>query len=142
MSNLTDQKLDAILDADGLDNPENHLALFGRIHERKRKRAHAKAKAVQPALSIRMTNHVDLPECACNGCLVLKLRAFWFTPLAPEDFDASAGAVDYLLQTVDDTLKAGDAEDAILAAFRVARKIWALNIRQLGPIEGLPKKKE
>jgi hypothetical protein len=142
--------LDALLDDDESSNEGNSLAIFARIHERRRKRAHAKAKASQPDLGIRGTSHNDpldnralpVPDgCACHDCLLEKLRAFWLAPLTQEDHEASAGAMDYALQTVTDTLEAGDVEDAIFAMARVARKAWAFN-RHLGPIEGFPKQEQ
>ncbi len=127
---LTDAQLDAILDADAADNPDNQFKLFARIQERKRKRAHAKAKERQARLGVRGEKYHD-------GLLAV-LRAEFLRPLGPDDHESGSGALDQLLLTVKDTLDAGDLEDALHAMLRVVRKTWAWNGVHLGPIEGLP----
>jgi len=124
---LTDEQLDAMLDADEAGNGGNRLELFARIHERRRKRAHAAAKAAQPKLGV-----VVAPE------VMQRLVAAARSPLGPDDGDGGQGAMDYLLLTVQDTLAAGDIEDALFALIRVWRKAWAWNFAHMGPIEGLP----
>ena len=87
------------------------------IAERKRKLAHAKAKAVQPELRVRGTAH--------HQHLFDKLKAFWDAPIDEHDKDQGPGAMEYLLLTLQDTLDAGDVEDLIFAALRVSRKALA-----------------
>ncbi len=135
-----DAQLDALLDAAEAEG-RNPLEIHSLIHERKRRRAHAKAKAEQPELHMRSqaraasdTPHRDI--CACPGCVHGKLAAFMKQPINADDLDASAGAMDYLLLTMQDTLASGDVEDAIFAMARIARKAWAWNMPHLGPIEG------
>ena len=130
MAHLTDEQLDALLEADAADNPDNQYALFARIQERKRRRAHAKAKAQQSRLGVRGAAHHD--------ALLAVLRTEFVRPLGPDDHEAGSGSLDQLLLTVRDTLEAGDAEDALHAMLRVVRKTWAWNGAHLGPIEGLP----
>ena len=133
---LTDEQIDALLQADEASNGGNVLAIFARIHERRRKRAHAAAKAAQPELGIRGAPQNQDP------LLLEKLRAFWRAPIAAADAESGPGALDYLLQTIQDTVDAGDVEDMLFSALRVCRKVWAWNMHHLGPIEGLPKEAE
>lgn len=126
-----EQRLDAILDAEERDGQGNPLELHALIHERRRKRAHAKAKALQPELRLRgSAHHEDLAKT---------VREFFRAPLTADDMEAGPGAADYLVGTVADTVDAGDPEDTIFAALRVVRKVWAWNMAHLGPIEGWPK---
>lgn len=137
MSNtLTDEQIDSLLDADEEENSKNTLAIFTRIHERRRKRAHAKAKSEQPTLGIRLAESTDLSLIADEASPqspIETLAAFARSPLTEDD--AAPGGMDYLCQTVQDCFEDGELEDAIFAAFRVWRKAWAWN-RHLGPIGG------
>jgi hypothetical protein len=132
--NTVASAIDQILDAAEQDGT-NPLVIHAMIHEHRRKRAHAKAKVQQPALGL-ATASQGLRQGGFPDTIT-ELRTFWRSPLTPEDADASAGAMDYLLQTLDETMDAGDVDDAIFAALRVARKAWAWN-PHLGPIEGTP----
>lgn len=125
MENL-DAQLDALLDSDDATNRGNVLAIFSRIHERRRRRAHAKAKSEQPSLGVRGTVQ--------HGSLLATVRAFFRAPLTPQDAASEPGAMDYLLQTLQDNLDANDLEDALFTALRIARKAWAWNQHHLGPI--------
>lgn len=124
MDNRLDAQLDALLDA-AEQQGRNPLEIHARIHERKRKRAHEKAKAVQVPMGLR--DQVDPMKVLCSE---------FRKPLTEDDVDGSAGAMDYLLQTIQDTIDAGDLEDTVYALMRIARKAWAWNTHHLGPIEG------
>ena len=126
---LTDDQLDAILDADATSGKTSAPDLFVRIHERRRKRAHVAAKIVQPALGVRGTAQHDE--------LIAVIRKFFRTPLAKEELACEQGDIEYLLLTVHDTIESGDFEDAVFASLRIARKLWARNAHTLGPIEGV-----
>jgi hypothetical protein len=130
MASLTDEQIDDLLTADEGTNEGNALAIFARIHERRRKRAHARARAAQPELGLR--------GAASHDSLRDKLQAFWREPITADDMAAGAGALDYLLETVRDTVDDGDVGDMIFAMARVCRKAWAWNMAHLGPIEGIP----
>ena len=134
-SRTFEEQLDALIDAaekEGRGKIEVHQG----FEERRRKRAHAKAKAKQPVLGIRGTSHNDpldpepLPApsgCVCHDCLLGKLKAFWEAPINEDDKDGSTGAMEYLLLTIQDTLDAADAEDLIFALMRIGRKALAWN---------------
>ncbi len=129
---LTDEQIDNLLDADEQGDSANTSAIFDRIHERRRMRAHAKAKAAQPALGLSITASPSLVRGKHPLAPMETLTAFARAPITDED--ASPGGIDYLCQTVQDCLDAGQLEDAVFAAFRVWRKAWAWN-RHLGKIE-------
>jgi len=116
---VTDEQLDALLESDRADNPDNQFALFLRIHERKRKLAHARAKATQPALGIR--------GAAGHPALLAKLKAAWDAPLTDDDKSAAQGDIEYLILTVQDCVDDGDVEDLIFAAMRLSRKLLGRN---------------
>jgi hypothetical protein len=116
--------LDALLDADEAANGTDKLALHAQLQERRRKRAHAVAKQTQPAVGLAIEDWD-------------KTVAFIRAPLTAEDMSQDAGALDHLLLTVQDAIDEGNQEDAVLAAFRVVRKVWAWNSHHLGPIEGV-----
>jgi hypothetical protein len=125
---LTDEMLDSLLDADE-NTHANPIALFERIQERRRTRAHAIAKQTQPAVG----------ASAADWAAVVK---FARTPLRATDRDRTSGEMDHLLVTVQDSIEATAAgtehiDDFLFALLRVWRKAWALNEMHLGPIEGV-----
>jgi hypothetical protein len=120
----SEELLNALLDAEEAAG-ENELVIHAKIHERRRKRAHAIAKATQPVAGISVSDW---------GALVAFLRA----PLTAQDSAQEAGSLDHLLLTAQDAVSEGNQEDAIFAVLRVFRKSWAWNAHHLGPIEGLP----
>lgn len=127
-----ESQLDAVLDAAEADG-KNHLEIHALLQARRRRRAHVKAKEAQPSLSLRAgEKHADL---------LGKLDEFWRVPITPEDTNAEPGAIDQLLLTIQDSLDAGDFEDAVFAMARACRKAWAWNQAHLGPIEGVERRK-
>lgn len=126
-----DEQLDALLDAADSADPGNSLAIFARIHERRRARQHAKHKEEQPDLGISVT-----PE------IVKRFIAEIHKPLAADDKSMEQGAMDYLLLTVQAAAQTGNFEDLLFAIARVYRKCWASQSHHLGPIEGIPAQAE
>lgn len=122
-------KVDELLDSMEGRNP---LEIHALIHERRRKRAHVKAKVTQPNLTLNAPN----PKVRVASTL----KAAWHTPITAEDADGTPGSMDYLLLTVQDVMneEVVNPDDAIFALMRVARKAWAYNMAHLGPIEGIP----
>jgi hypothetical protein len=118
---LTQAEMDAQIDE--LDTQHDENALFVRIHERRRKRGHAAAKASQPALHVRGT--------ALHDGLIETLKAEFRAPITTNEQEPTG--MDYLLQTVQDCLDANDFEDSVFAMMRVVRKAYCWN-RHLGPI--------
>jgi hypothetical protein len=123
----SDEQLDALLDAADSADPDNSLAIFARIHERRRARQHAKHKAEQPDLGMGVEDKI-----------VQRFIAEIHKPLTDDDKSMDAGAMDYLLLTVQAAATDGDFEDLIFALARVYRKCWAAQSHHLGPIEGVP----
>jgi len=121
-----DQQLDALLDAADNDH-SNSLAIFARIHERRRARQHAKHKAEQPDLGIEVP-----PE------ITARLIAEIHKPLTDDGRSMEQGAMDYLLLTVQAAAQTAHFEDLLFALARVYRKCWASQSHHLGPIEGIP----
>lgn len=108
---LSSDQLDALLDADEQHNG-TALDLFAQIHAGRRKRQHARYKAAQPLLGIEGTAE-----------LLAALRAHACAPLTPEE--RGHEGIDYLLQTVKDTLHGDSLEDALFALVRVWRRMYA-----------------
>lgn len=126
---MTNEELDAHLDAADSADPDNSLAIFARIHERRRARQHAKHKAEQPRADVKAGDWG-------------KLLTFTRAPLTDDDRSMEAGAMDYLLLTVqaavDDAADgAGTIDDFVFALLRVWRKCWAAQSHHLGPVEGV-----
>ena len=115
-----DDRINALLD---VEDPRNRLEIFARIHEHRRKRAHAEARAKQPKLGV----------SSGDGAMQELVKAAR-KPLDDLDRDAGPGALEYLCETVHDCLDAGDLEDTVFALVRVWRKVWAMQ-PHLGPIE-------
>jgi hypothetical protein len=111
---LTDEQIDALL----AEN-DNLVEVATRLHERKRKRAHAKAQAAQPELGIR--------GGPSHAALFAKLKAMWNAPLTDDEKGAGPGDIEYLGLTVQDCADADDAEDLIFAQARLARKLLGRN---------------
>ena len=89
--------------------------LFEAIHLEHRHRQHAIAKAAQPA------------EATFASVVAVARQPH-------NDAERSQQGLDYLCQTVQDCIDAGDFDDVIFALVRVWRKCWAL-VPNLGPIE-------
>jgi hypothetical protein len=123
---MTNEQLDALLDADEQAHPANSLALFAKIHERRRKRAHAKAKESQPRVHLDKHPHADK--------LLEAVKAEIRKPITAHEEEG--GGMDYLLQTVQECADSGDLDDILFSLVRVVRKSWAWN-RHLGPIQGV-----
>jgi len=111
---ITDEQIDAILTEN-----DDLIAVAMRLQERKRKRAHAAAKAAQPELGIRST--------AAHDALLAKLKAAWDAPLTVVEKGAEQGDFEYLVLTIQDCVDSGDVEDLIFAALRLSRKLLARN---------------
>jgi hypothetical protein len=122
---ISDDQIDAILGQN-----DNLIEVAMRLQERKRKLAHAKAKAAQPALGIRATAaHAELRD---------KLKAAWDAPITDAEKSAAQGDIEYLILTVQDCVDAGDVEDLIFASMRLSRKLLARNAH-LWRAQDLPK---
>jgi hypothetical protein len=111
---ITDEQLDAILGQN-----DNLIEVATRLHERKRKLAHAKAKADQPRIDIRGTEIHD--------GLMGWLKGFWDAPVTEDEKSCAQGDIEYLILTLQDCVDAGDVEDVIFAALRISRKMMARN---------------
>ena len=109
---------------DNLLEQHDEAALFALVLERKRKTAHAKAKANQPAVGI------TLDDAAWNTVEAFARRPSARTKKGP-------GGLDHLTMTVRDCIAAKDADDLLFALLRVWRKCHHLQ-PHLGPIEGVP----
>jgi hypothetical protein len=131
---IMDDKIDALLDAAGDENP---LLIHARINERRRKRAHNKAKAEQPELGLRQQHSLpamsEVHHAAQRACDILK--AEFRKPTTQDERDHSG--MDQLLFTVQECLDAGDLEDAVFALVRVARRAWGTCMHMV-PIQGIP----
>jgi len=108
-----EQKLPMPIDADTDVN-----AVMQAVHTAKRKALQARDKLTQPEVGVAMKRW-DL------------LRAAMLADLT--DAERAQQGLDYLCQSVQDSLAAGDVEDTIFALVRVWRKAWALQ-PHLGPI--------
>jgi len=98
---------------DGLLDELSPEQIFFRMHERQRKREHAKAKLAQPKAGVSISD-ADW-----------KLIVDDFTrPITEEDRNPQG--IDYLVQTVLDCVNRADREDALFAALRVVRRVWAM----------------
>jgi hypothetical protein len=118
---VTQDMIDALLDASVKDGNASVSALMDRFHERARKRNHAAAKADQPVLNL--TGGADHWADLCVEARM------------PYTIDEqAAGGIDYLCQTVDDCIAAGDLDDTLFALLRVWRWVRAKH-RHLPPIE-------
>jgi hypothetical protein len=119
---LSDEQIDALLEADEKQSA-HPMEMFVRIHERKRKRQHAKAKAAQPKLGV---------SAAQPPNVMAGLRKYACQPITADEREQTG--MDYLCQTVIDTLRGDSVEDVLHALVRVWRKQYAWQ-PHLDPIE-------
>ena len=122
---FTDRLVEAHLAA-GLSPQDLQL----RIVHRKRKNDAVKAKAAQPALNLQ-PDKPGQPTDTHNLALAALIAEFRKPVTERERVEAAAG-MDQLLIAFQEDLEAGDFEDAVHSAFRVARKAWAGNFTHLG----------
>ena len=115
---LTDEQLDSFLKA-ASESGLSEYELSARMHERRRKNAHALAKQGQRNLGLRGSTGHD--------AILAHLKAAWDAPLTAEDKSAAQGDIEYLILTIQDCLNAGDLEDFIFANMRLSRKLLGRN---------------
>ena len=127
LQELTDQLLAAHVAAGG--TPQD---LQLRLVHRKRKTDAAKAKSAQPRLEMHQRGMAD-----CDCPQILKALTDEFRkPITDIERSQAAAGMDQLLISFQEFLDAGDLEDAIHAAFRVARKAYIGQFSHLGlPID-------
>ena len=106
---------------DGLLDELSPEQIFFRLHERKRKKDHAAAKAAQPTVEVAISDD-DWADVMRD-----LLR-----PL--DDSDKNPQGIDYLVQTVLDCVAREDRTDTFFAAMRLVRRVWALQ-PHLGPVQ-------
>ena len=123
---VTQDMIDALLDASVKDGNASVNALMDRFHERARKRNHAAAKANQPVLNLTGVSDHWTDFCA-EVCKPYTID------------EQAAGGIDYLCQTVDDCIASGSLDDTLFALLRVWRWVRAKH-RHLPLIEtiGVP----
>lgn len=105
------------------------LSLAQKIIDAGRQRDHEKRKAAQPKLP--GDHHPDLTPT---------LAAHVRRPFTSQELEERSEGLDQLLLTCQECLDAGNAQDAIHAAFEVFRKAWLIQMesagRKIQPQEG------